>query len=131
MHFLQIIDESLSGKTLATTQIAAKNQIKTVQDLIEARIWDEVTRYNNAATEHFVGLVQPSQTEQLLNKPSKKEKRHTIDAEKQVYIALEAFQQNRFFILIDDVQAESLEQEIELKPDAKIAFVKLTPLIGG
>jgi len=48
-----------------------------------------------------------------------------------VYVALDAFQKNGFFILVDNKQLEELNQEIRLTEHSKISFVKLTPLIGG
>ena len=54
-----------------------------------------------------------------------------IDAERQVYIALDAFQKNGFFVLVDDLQAESLEQVVRLRSGTEVSFVKLTPLVGG
>lgn len=129
--FIQITDESLTGKSIASTQIQAQNPIETVQDLIEARIYAEVERYNNETNAYFNGLVTPSETEITLNNTKSKKVRKKIDVEQQVYIALEAFQQNGFFILIDDQQVETLTQKIHVQETSKIAFVKLTPLIGG
>lgn len=54
-----------------------------------------------------------------------------IDAEKQVYVALDAFTKNGYFLLIDTIQSESLEQEVFLKSTTSISFIKLTPLVGG
>jgi hypothetical protein len=34
-------------------------------------------------------------------------------------------------VLIDNQQAESLNQEVLLHPDIHISFVRLTPLVGG
>ncbi len=38
----------------------------------------------------------------------------TIDGEKQVYTALDAFMKNGYFVLIDNLQAESLEQKVNV-----------------
>jgi hypothetical protein len=54
-----------------------------------------------------------------------------IDAEQQTYRALEAFQNNGFFLLVNDRQAESLDEEVWLGAGATASFVKLTPLVGG
>ena len=50
---------------------------------------------------------------------------------KQASVAKDAFKKNGFFILIDNTQAESLEQVFALHKDSEISFVKLTPLVGG
>jgi hypothetical protein len=80
--------------------------------------------------EYFKGLIQPSESEITLNGYKLKDKKK-VDPEKQVYIALTAFQKNGFFILIDSIQAEFLEQEVILTKQSHVSFVKLTPLVGG
>ena len=77
-----------------------------------------------------MGLIQPARAERVLN-GYKMKKGDLIDAEKQTYVALDAFQKNGFFILVDDQQVENLKEEILINDDTKISFVRLTPLVGG
>ena len=63
----------------------------------------------------------------LNNKPERKK----VDAEKQLTIALEAFEGNGFFILVNNKQLESLDDQVTVTADSSISFVKLTPLVGG
>jgi len=127
---LLIKDETFTGDILNQIEIEIANELTTVQDIISGRVTAEVNRYNNKSTEYFQGLIQPSNTEKTLNGYKLKKKR-TIDAEKQVYIALDSFQNNGYFVLIDNIQAESLDQEVLLAKDTNVSFVKLTPLVGG
>lgn len=125
-----IRDESLTGSIINELLISIENEHTTVKDLISARVTSEVEKYNSNPAEFFKGLVQPSAAEATLN--GYKLKRHKqIDVEEQVYIALDAFQKNGYFVLIDDVQAETLEQEVMVGKSTKVSFVKLTPLVGG
>jgi hypothetical protein len=80
--------------------------------------------------QYFQGLVQPEATEKTIN-GYKMPKRKLIDAEQQVYIALDAFIHNAYFVLIDQKQAMSLDEMVLLTPETEVSFVKLTPLIGG
>jgi hypothetical protein len=57
--------------------------------------------------------------------------RRPIDWEKQAAKAVEAFERNGFFSLVDDRQAESLDDTIQLTPTTTVSFVKLVPLVGG
>ena len=61
----------------------------------------------------------------------RKIRRPKVDEEKQIYVALEAFQKNGFFILIDDEQVETLEQKVLVNESTAVSFIKLTPLVGG
>ena len=127
---LLIKDETFTGDILNKIEIEIANELITVKDLIAGRVQAEVNRYNQKSSEFFKGLIQPSDTEKTLNGFKFKKKRN-IDAEKQVYIALDSFQKNSYFILIDDTQAESLDQEILIHKDTSVSFLKLTPLVGG
>ncbi|MEE1898677.1 hypothetical protein V1389_10040 [Flavobacterium rakeshii] len=125
-----IKDELLSGKSVFETEIDFASEIVTVKDLISERVKKEVADYNNRLPEYFNGLVEPLDAEKTLNGYKLKSKK-VIDAEKQIYIALDAFQKNGFFVLVDNHQADSLEEQIVLKATTTISFVKLTPLVGG
>ncbi len=125
-----INDSTGTGKITNSINLFFKHDLITVKELIEARVIKEVKDFNERQPEYFQGLVQPTRAEQTLNGYRLRE-RKKIDAEKQVYIALDAFQKNGYFVLIDDKQADSLEQEVLLTASSTINFVKLTPLVGG
>jgi hypothetical protein len=85
---------------------------------------------NRATPGYFHGLVQPTDAERVLN-GGKLQKLRQIDWEEQYRRAIIAFERNGYFILVDDRQVESLDDEIELTADTEISFVKLVPLVGG
>ncbi|GAA0890612.1 hypothetical protein GCM10009122_02900 [Fulvivirga kasyanovii] len=130
MHFITIKDETIGGDILNEIKIRIDRESIKVKDLIASRVTAEVDAYNDRLPEYYNGLVKPSDAEQTLN-GYKMKNRKKVDAEKQVYIALEAFQSNGFFILVDDTQCEDLEQEVLVNENTSISFLKLTPLIGG
>ena len=127
---IAIKDETFAGDILNEIELEFASELVTVKDIIEARVLEEVRRYNDKRPEFFNGLVEPSDAERTLNGFKLKNKR-AVDAEKQVYIALDAFTRNAFFMLVDDRQAETLEEEVRLSKSTRISFVKLTPLVGG
>ena len=102
----------------------------TVRDLIRARVYREVHEYNVSQPEYFHGLVQPSDAERSLN-GFKMRKRRRIDPEGQFELAKRAFYTNGFILLVDDRQVDELEEEIEIRPDTTVTFLKLVPLVGG
>jgi hypothetical protein len=82
----------------------------------------------------FRGLVQPTDAERVLNgrRTEYRLKEHRqIEWKPQFEKAVEAFEHNGFFILIDDKQAESLDQEFVIGRESVVSFVRLTPLVGG
>jgi hypothetical protein len=60
-----------------------------------------------------------------------KETIQDIDVERALESALQSFEDGFYFVFIDDVQYESLEQIIKLKPDSQLLFLRLVPLVGG
>ena len=125
-----ISDELLNGKVTNQFEILLESNTITVKDLISKRVSVEIDNYNKKLPEYFNGLVEPKDAQRTLNGYKLKPKQ-LIDVEKQIYIALDAFQKNGFFVLVDNQQLEELDQVVILKSTSKISFVKLTPLIGG
>ena len=127
---LSVKDENASGKILQEVRIAFNSETVTIEDIIEARVRQEVGNYNKKLPEYYNGLVEPTDSEKTVNGYKLRSKK-PIDEEKQVYVALDAFQKNGFFVLVDSQQYTSLDEAIQLQADTQISFIKLTPLVGG
>ena len=127
---LTIHDETTSGQKTNTFTLDCLTERMTVRELIRARIYQEVQDYNQKQPDYFRGLVEPVDAERVLNGYKLKAKRK-IDWEEQFRRALEAFQRNGFFILVGGKQAETLDEEFEVRVDTEVSFVRLTPLVGG
>jgi hypothetical protein len=128
---LKLVDEAPNGTVLREMVLELATERVTAREIIERRVREEVRRFNaERGTTVFSGLVQPTDTEAVLNGYRLRQHR-TIDAEQQCALACRAFESNGFFMLADDHQIESLDEEIVVAPDSKISFVKLVPLVGG
>jgi hypothetical protein len=102
----------------------------TVRELIRARVHREVRDFNLSQPEYFRGLVQPTGADRYLN-GFKMRKGRRIDAERQFELAKRTFYSNGFILLVDDRQVDELKDEIEIRPDTTVTFLKLVPLVGG
>jgi hypothetical protein len=127
---LTIHDESATGETLLELTLNISAERITVRDLIRQRVWHEVDEYNRRRPDTFRGLVQPTDSERTLNGYRLKQPR-AIDASIQLAKAIDAFQGNHIIMLVDDRQVESLDEEITLRPNTRVSFLRLTPLVGG
>ncbi|NTS76227.1 hypothetical protein HR060_05040 [Catenovulum sp. SM1970] len=129
MISLKMRDESSSGQIYQEFELSFEHIQISVKDLIVERVYQEVIAFNQKATNRKSLLVAPSAEEKMLNQAlSSKAK---VNPEKQIEIALNAFKNNAYFILVDDLQVDNLEQVIDIKKDTDICFVKLVQLIGG
>jgi hypothetical protein len=127
---ITIHDETITGNPVSAFPLELLTERVTVRELIRSRVYQEVEDYNRRAPEYFRGLVQPTDAEQTLNGYRVRTARQ-INWKTQFDNAVEAFERNQFFILVDDRQAEELDDEITLTPDTRVSFVKLVPLVGG
>lgn len=127
---IRIKDETAGGDIINEILLSLENELTTIRDIIRTRVDQEVGRYNSRADEYFNGLVVPTDAERTINGFRTKELR-VIDPEKQFYIALDAYEKHGYFVLIDNRQALSLDEEVLVGKDTIVSFVKLTPLVGG
>ena len=125
---LTVSDQTPAGKTTHSVTLQFPTERTTVRELIRSRVYQEVQDYNRRQPETFQGLVRPTDAEQTLN-GFKLRKGREIDWKQQFEKAVDAFGRNGFFILVDDRQVESLEEEIEIRRDTQVNFVRLTPLV--
>jgi len=91
---------------------------------------EEVERHNRSLPEVFCGLVQPEESERILNGFRMKTKL-PLDWEVQFERACSSFERNGFLLIVDGRQATDLDERIELRTDSEVQFVKLVPLAGG
>jgi len=130
MITLHLKDTTAIGKITNEIAVSFSDELVTVKEIIIKRVMAEVEHYNNKMPEYFRGLVEPVEAEKTLNGYKLKAKRK-VDPEQQGLVALDAFKKNAYFVLIDNIQAESLDQMISINEQTNISFLQLTPLVGG
>jgi hypothetical protein len=54
-----------------------------------------------------------------------------VDADEAVATALEAFEDGLYLVVVDEQEQRSLDSQVFLQPDSKVAFVRLVMLAGG
>ncbi len=130
---ITLYDETLPGARTPSLRLDLLTSHVTLRELIRRRIYEEVRQYHAAPDDApFRGLVTPTDTERLLNGPKAEPRpKRRVDWEAQYERALQAFARNGFFVLVGDRQVEDLDEELELKVDTDVSFVKLVPLVGG
>jgi hypothetical protein len=55
----------------------------------------------------------------------------SVDVESAVAVALQAYEDGLYLVVIDGAQPESLDSEVFVRPDSRITFIRLTLLAGG
>ena len=127
---ITMYDESTTGTKTQVLTLESLQARVSVRELIRMRVYQEVQDYNRAKPETIRSLVQPTDAERTLNGFKLKQRRE-IDWEAQYKKATTAFEANGFLVLVDNKQAENLDETIELGAETAVSFVKLVPLVGG
>lgn len=127
---LKIWDETPGQGKRAAAELKLASERITAADLIRRRVEAEVEAHNAKTDAVFRGLIQPTESERVLN-GFKLKKRRRLDPENQVKAALEAFASNGFVLLFDDRQIEDSDDFITVTPTSEATFLKLVPLVGG
>lgn len=140
MATITIRDESTGlGHEDRVFTLEMPSESMTVRELIRERVYQEVDDYNLAVREKqsnpsFYGLVQPESHEAELNEPIRAKgprRSRELDWKKQFEVAVDAYEHNRFIVLVGEEQTTSLEQTIELSASTEVVFLRLVMLVGG
>src|SRR5579863_2963517 len=116
---IRMFDAPLHGERAAAGGILLDEGPATLRDLIRSRLQQEVERYNQALPETFQGLVQPEESEQILNGFRPKTKR-PLDWEAQCRRAYSSFEKNGFLVLVDGRQVTELDVQVDLQQDSEV-----------
>lgn len=125
---LSILDETTAGERRNAGEFQFETSIVTLREFIQRRVQQEVERFNQSDLELFRGLIQPEETERVLNGVRE---RPLLDWRRQYDKAITAFNGNGFLVFVDQRQITDLDETIRLTPQTNVTFLKLVPLIGG
>jgi hypothetical protein len=125
---LSIVDETTAGERHASGALELDVAGVTVREILRLRVQQEVNRFNQSQSEVFRGLVQPEETERILNGIRE---RRPIQWERQLEKAVAAFESNSLLVLVDDRHITQLDEQVRLTERSNVTFLRLVPLVGG
>lgn len=131
---ITIQEETFVGKVLNKIALDVNQETVTIGELIRLKVEHTVTQHNATIEAENDQESTQNAVETVLNRNQAQTyafKRELADPETETYRAWEAFKTNQLIVLIDNSQAESLEQEVLLNQDTVASFLKLTQLVGG
>lgn len=124
MATLTVRDESVSGETYDAFTLQFPSASITVRQLIRERVHQEVILHEQGrGSSPRQPLVVPTRPQAIEQK--------AVDWRQQAEIACQAFERNGFVVLLDEHQAEQLDEVLSIRHDSVASFIKLTPLVGG
>ncbi len=108
----------------------------TLRDLITRIVRAEVTAFKQRQQERKLlhtltaGDIEKGVVRGKIDSGGRNE-RQPGDEEESVAIALEAFEDGLFLVILDEQEQKQLDQQVFLKDDSRVTFVRLTMLAGG
>ena len=107
-----------------------------LRDLITRVVIEEVEAFHKRLQERRLAFILSSkEIEQGRIKgkidSGERDLQQQVDPESAVGTALQAFEDGLYYVFVDDVQKTELDQELYLKSESKITFIRLVALAGG
>ena len=108
----------------------------TLRDLISAVVRSEVEAFKQRQEERKVFRALTSSDIEKGAVRGKiemggRDLQQQVDPEQAIGTALEAFEDGLYLVVVDGQEQRSLDSQVFLKPDSRVAFVRLTMLAGG
>ena len=124
--FLDVLEE-----TLTVADLIARTVEEQVRDLTLTRRLDAEQARVILDRQYMTDSDIRTQASRGAVKMPVNPNAHQIDVDEAVRKAKAAFERGIVLIVVDGVQAMSLDQVLHLHPASRANFVRLTPLVGG
>jgi hypothetical protein len=131
---LHVYDETPGSKRTLAGTVTLNSQRVKAREVVRRRVEEEVKEYNRWKEGLFQGLVQPENSKRVVNGEMvhyELEEGRAIDLQRQLSVAMEAFDAHGFNLLFDDHEVGGPDEEVVLTGNNTATFVKVVPLIGG
>jgi hypothetical protein len=108
----------------------------TLRDLITCIVVEEVDAFRQRQEERRLAQVlSPKDIERGAQQgkidSGERDLQQDVDDDAAVATALQAFEDGLYYVFLDDVQQESLDQTVFVGEDSRVMFIRLVALAGG
>ncbi|MBC7804756.1 MAG: hypothetical protein H7145_01270 [Akkermansiaceae bacterium] len=109
----------------------------TVRDLLDTVVRTEVAAFQTRQEARTVlQTLSPSQIAEgvakgKIDSGGREDERQPVDADESVRVALQAFEDGLYYVLINDDQKASLTDSFAVTPETRVTFLRLVALAGG
>jgi len=136
-----LLTDEIGGEVYSVGEVHLHKPVITVRELIGVRVDLELEAHRERKADvRSRAMPGVSSRELQLNGVEKALRPslfhacrggESLERDRLIEAAEQGFLSNRFFILLDDRQAEHLDDELELDKTGQVTFLQLTPLQGG
>jgi hypothetical protein len=117
-------------------EIFGGGQHLTLRDLLVQIVSEEIDAFRTRQEQkRLISVLSKTQIEQGKRQGKidmgGKDYQQDVDPQAAIDNVLQAFEDGLYYVFIDDEQQEALDQQVYLKPDSQLLFLRLVPLVGG
>ena len=114
----------------------APGSAPTLRDLISRVVRQEAEAFRGRQRENrFLRALGPEEIEAGANagviRSGGTDLEQEVDADVAVATALQAFEDGSYYVFVDRVQYQSLDEQVRLGANSDVLFLRLVPLAGG
>jgi hypothetical protein len=136
-----LLTDEIGGEVYSVGEVRLHKPVITVRELIGVRVDLELEAHRDREADVRSRAMPGVSSRELQLNDAEKALRPSIfragggegslARDRMIEAAEQGFLRNRFFILLDDRQAEHLDDQLELDKTGEVTFLLLTPLQGG
>jgi hypothetical protein len=136
-----LLTDEIGGEVYSLGEVRLHKPVITVRELIGVRVDLELEAHRDREADVRSRTMQGISGRELQLNGAQKALRpslflgcgagKSLARDQLIEAAEQGFLRNRFFILLDDRQAENLDDELQLDQTGNVTFLQLTPLQGG
>ena len=109
---------------------------KTLRDLISLIVMQEVEAFRERQEKRRLAQVlSPAEIEAGAARGKidlgERDLDQEVDEHEAVGVALQAFEDGLYYVFLDEVQQENLDQTVFVGPNSRLMFIRLVALVGG
>lgn len=125
------------GPAFSPIELEPESPFKTVGELLTAVVRQQVDEFRQRKEEsRFLKVLTGAQIREGMESGKIISGNQDPDSriptvEDATTVALQAFEDGLYYIFVNDVQIESLDQSVTASEVQDVLFVRLTPLVGG
>ena len=136
-----LLTDEIGGQVYSVGEVHLHKPVITIRELIAVRVDLELEAHRDREAEARSRAMPGVSSRELQLNGAEKALRPSVfracgsgepvARDRMIEAAEQGFLRNRFFILLDDRQAERLDDQLELDKTGEVTFLQLTPLQGG
>ncbi len=134
-ELIPTVQLNLDSERISVAELIRRTLIEQLSELTVKGMLDAVMAKDRIARQYLTAaeIAEQAQSGSVRGplSPDKAPETPRFDVEREVKKAWRGFERRAFRVVVDGQMPTRLDDQLELRSDSKVAFMRLTPLVGG